>query len=351
MSSEVWIGGGRDTVKKSCVVAIILAVGALLLSLCSCGGASSSSSTSTGSSSSNPNSTGSGSGTGSGTGTGSGSGSGGGIPQIQHFAIVVLENTNYADVVGSASAPYINSLIASGGVASNYYANVHPSIGNYFAMTTGEIPTTDDTFNGVVSDDNVVRELVAAGKSWKVYAQSLPLAGYIGPDIYPYLRRHDPISYFSDVMPPSTLALNIVPFAQLSSDLAQSQLPNYSFIVPDALHDAHDCPGGPIVTCPTSTKVAAADSFLSANLPQLLTNPQFQPSGLLVIVFDESADDNTNGGGKVMCLIVGTSVKPGYVGIGTYNHYSLLNLSMTALGIKTIPGNGATATPMTEFFQ
>jgi hypothetical protein len=82
-----------------------------------------------------------------------------------------------------------------------------------------------------------------------------------------------------------------------------------------------------------------------------LSNAQFAPSGILAIVFDESADDNTNGGGKVMCLLVGTNVKPGYTGTATYNHYSLLNLSMTALGVKVIPGNGPTATPMTEFFK
>jgi hypothetical protein len=126
--------------------------------------------------------------------------------------------------------------------------------------------------------------------------------------------------------------LNLVPFAQLSSDEAAAQLPNYSFIVPDAEHDAHDCPGGLLTTCPISDKVAAADSFLSSNLPQLLSNAQFAQSGILAIVFDESADDFTNGGGKVMCLVIGTNVKPGYVGMGTYNHYSLLNLSMTALG-------------------
>jgi acid phosphatase len=253
--------------------------------------------------------------------------------------------------VGSPNAPYINSLIAKGGLASNYYANVHPSIGNYFAMTTGAIPTTDDYFMGVVSNDNVVREMVASGKSWKSYAQSLPVQGYFGPDIYPYLRQHNPFSYLSDVVSFSTQVLSLVPFAQFSTDLAANQLPNYVFITPDAEHDAHDCPGGLLTTCDIGVKVAAADSFLSSNMPQLLSNAGFQQSGLLLIVFDESADDNTNGGGKVVCLLLGTGVKPGYTGTGTYNHYSLLNLSMTALGVSNIPGAGATATPMTEFFQ
>jgi len=33
-----------------------------------------------------------------------------------------------------------------------------------------------------VSMDNVVRELVAAGKTWKAYAESLPSVGYLGGD-------------------------------------------------------------------------------------------------------------------------------------------------------------------------
>jgi len=270
---------------------------------------------------------------------------------VQHFAIVVLENLNYSDVVGSPSAPYINGLIAQGGLATQYYANTHPSIGNYFAMTTGEIITNDDNYDGVASIDNVVRELQAASKSWKVYAQSLPSQGYLGGDVYPYLRRHNPISYFSDVQPPSQLNLNIVNFSQLATDLADGQLPAYSFIVPDAQHDAHDCPGQMNQNCDVSVRLAAADTWLSQSLPQLLSNPEFQQSGILVITCDEPRNDDTNGGGRVATVLVGTGIKTGYQGTVTYDHRSLLGLSMTALGVSTIPNGAGSAPQMTEFFQ
>jgi acid phosphatase len=283
-------------------------------------------------------------------GGGGGSGGGPSIPQVQHFAIVVVENADYTDIVGSPNAPYINSLIAQGGLAGNYYANVHPSIGNYFIMTTGIAYSIDDGFSGIVPIDNVVRELTAVSKSWKVYAQSLPSQGYLGGDVYPYLRRHNPISYFSDVQPPSNLNLNIVDFTQLATDLSSGQLPEYSFIVPDAEHDAHDCPGGGS-DCDIGTRVAAADTWLSSNLPQLLTNPQFQQSGILVLTTDESRDDITHGGGHVATVLVGTGVKPGYVGTVLYDHRSLLGLSMTALGVTTIPNGAGSANQMTEFFQ
>ncbi len=287
-----------------------------------------------------------------GSGGGGGTGGGGGsssIPPVQHFAMVVLENSNYSDIVGSPTAPYINSLIAQGGLAANYYANVHPSIGNYFVMTTGVAYSTDDNFSGVVPIDNVVRELGAASKSWKVYAQSLPSQAYFGGDVYPYLRRHNPISFFSDVQPPSQLNMNIVDFSQLAADLSSGQLPAYSFLVPDAEHDAHDCPGGGS-GCDIGTRVAAADSWLSNNIPQLLSDPQFQQSGILVVATDESRNDDTNGGGRVAIVIVGTGVKAGYVGNVAYDHRSLLGLSMTALG-STIPNGDGSANQMTEFFQ
>src|SRR5271169_6086740 len=93
---------------------------------------------------------------------------------------------------------------------------------------------------------------------------------------------------------------------------------SYSFIVPDAEHDAHDCPGGGS-NCDIGTRVAAADTWLSNNVPQLLANPQFQQSGILVITTDESRNDITNGGGRVATILVGTKVKAGYVGTVSYD--------------------------------
>jgi Phosphoesterase family len=97
-----------------------------------------------------------------------------------HLAIVVEENTNYSSVT-SSSMPYLSGVMTQYGLATQYYANTHPSIGNYLMLTTGQVLTNNDsetpsTFP--VSADNVVRELVAAGKSWKAYAESLPSVGY-----------------------------------------------------------------------------------------------------------------------------------------------------------------------------
>src|SRR2546430_7973664 len=154
------------------------------------------------------------------------------VPQLGHVFVVVEENHSYSEVIGNAAMPYLNSLVSQGGLATQYFANAHPSIPNYFMLTTGQPITTDDNFSGTVSDDNVVRELIAAGKTWKSYAESLPAAGYTGPDAPPYLKHHNPFAYFSDVLNNSAQASNLVPFGQLLADLANNQVPNYSFIAP-----------------------------------------------------------------------------------------------------------------------
>src|SRR5438445_1410377 len=122
------------------------------------------------------------------------------MPSFGHVAIVVLENTNYASMVGSASMPYFNSLINQYGLATQYYANTHPSIGNYFMMTTGQVLTNDDSqtpSSFPVSGDNVVRELLAAGKTWKSYAEDLPSVGYTGGNTGNYPLRHNPLAYIA----------------------------------------------------------------------------------------------------------------------------------------------------------
>jgi acid phosphatase len=247
--------------------------------------------------------------------------------------------------------PYLNSLASQYGLATNYYANAHPSIGNYFMLTTGQLVTTDDTFTGVVNADNLVRELIASGKTWKSYAESLPSVGYTGGDRYPYLERHNPFSYFSDVRNSSVQRQNLVPFTQFATDLGNSQLPVFSYIVPNAEHDAHDCPDG-ASNCTDSLKLSTADNWLKNNLGPLLSSPVFQKDGLLVIVFDEAAtSDSSDGGGHVAMLVVGSAVKPAFQSSTLYQHQNTLRLLVNSTEAAAAPGSSATAGDMSEFLR
>src|SRR5207237_6939699 len=54
-----------------------------------------------------------------------------------HVFLVVLENQKYDVIVGRPPAPYLNSLIAQGGFATPFSANVHPSDPKYIHVTSG----------------------------------------------------------------------------------------------------------------------------------------------------------------------------------------------------------------------
>jgi hypothetical protein len=273
------------------------------------------------------------------------------VPLFDRVFIVVDENQSFANVIGSASMPYLNKLAGRYGLAINYYANTQPSIGNYFWLTTGQVITNDSNFSGTVTGDNIVRQLNFSGKTWKAYAQSLPSVGYTGGDQYPYVKRHNPFAYFSDILDNQAQANNIVPFTQFAADLTNNQLPNYSFIIPNQQNNAHDCPAG-MPTCTNADKLAAADNWLKANIDPLLASSTFRQGGLLILTWDESVNGDTqNGGGHAATVVISSKSRQGFSSSSLYQHQSTLRMMAEALGLTSFPGAAATAPNMAEFFD
>jgi len=272
------------------------------------------------------------------------------VPNFDHVFIVIEENHSYNVVIGNSNMPYLNSLATTNGLASQYFANTHPSLPNYFVLTAGATIALDDGFTDVVNQDNVVRALTAAGKTWKCYAESLPYVGYLGNDVPPYFHHHNPFVYFSDVQNSSAEASNIVPITQLATDISSGSLPDYAFIVPDINNDAHDCPPG-MSTCSDEQVLANADQWLAGKLKPLLASSKFQNS-LLIVTFDESdSADVAHGGGQVATVIVSPLAKSGYRSTTFYQHESLLKLMLEGLRVADLPGAAASAPDMAEFFK
>ena len=256
--------------------------------------------------------------------------------QLGNVVLLVEENHGYSSVIGNSAMPYLNSLATQNGLATQYYADTHPSIGNYLMMTAGAIITNNDSFSGTITNDNIVRHLLAAGKTWKAYEESLPSVGYIGGDTSLYARKHDPLSFFSDVVNSNVQILNLVPFTQFSTDMTAGQLPDFSFVTPNLQNDAHD------------GTLAQADAWLQTNIAPLLANPQFQKNGLLIIVFDEAeTTDSTHGGGHVSLVAVGPLVKKGQSST-LYQEENLLKTIATYLGIDPNIGAAGPASSMSD---
>ena len=130
-----------------------------------------------------------------------------------------------------------------------------------------------------------------------------------------------------------------MPFTQFATDLSAGNLPNYCWSPPNLCNDAHDC------------SLGTADTWLQTNIDPLLKNSSFQKDGLLIITFDESGGDNTNGGGRVVCVLVSpASSKKAFQSATLYQHPSVLRLTLEGLGVKNLPGAAASAPAMWEFF-
>ena len=254
--------------------------------------------------------------------------------------LVVEENADFGEV-NAKTMPYLAGLAAEYGAATEYYANTHPSIGNYFMLTSGQVVSRDDHYASTVDADNLVREILKAGKSWKAYAEAIPKAGFVGLnyDDGRYASRHNPLVYYTDVHDDPAQAAHVVPIEQLAADLEGDSLPDFSFIAPDLCDDGHSCP------------LETADVWLRAHIDPLIKSARFQEEGLLVIVYDEAEGDSTHGGGRIAWVVVSPRAKRGYRSAQLYQHQSTLRLVLEQLGIASLPGAAATAPDMGEFLS
>src|SRR5579859_79951 len=271
------------------------------------------------------------------------------IPVVAHVFVLVEENHSYNSVIGNSAMPYTNSLAQKYALATQYYANRHNSLPNYFMLTVGDLVTTNDLFTGTVSEDNVVQALTSAGKTWKVYAESLPKPGSTAVTNAPYARDHNPFTYFSDVLNSSSQTANVVPFTQLASDLQSGNLPDYAMIVPNLANDGHDCPNE-AGNCSDDQKLSTVDTWVQTNIGPLINSAAFQDS-VLIYTWDEGdVNDMANQGGHVATILISPKVRAGFQSTTLYQHQSTLKLTMQLLGVTNFPGAAASAPDMTEFF-
>jgi phosphatidylinositol-3-phosphatase len=278
------------------------------------------------------------------------------VPRSQHVYIVAEENRSYEHIVGSASMPYLNSLLSKGATATQFYADMHGSLENYLIVTSGQYLTHNNSTLATFNVDNIERHLLTRGMTFKSYAQSLPYAGFTGLSSGAYLKRHAPLPYYTD-MASSSLIMHHLSTSEMAKDIANGTLPNFAFITPDALHDMHDCPSG------LSVCLQTADAWLKSNIGPLLATAPFQPGGdgVLIIWADEadlstdtrcSATVSTGCGGRILVAMIGPQVKAGYKSTINYHHPSVLKTMLMLMGEQTsFPAKAQTAPAMSDFFK
>ena len=251
-----------------------------------------------------------------------GSTTGQAVAKPGHVFVINLENKGYNEVWGADSrATYLSQTLRSRGVLlSEYYGIAHNSQPELPCpnLRTGiqrhdperlphvrRIPATGTAPLGQVEGTGCVYRIrsprspgscSAAGKTWKAYMEDMgtpcrhPKLGAkdssqgakVGDE---YATRHNPFVYFESITSSPDCQSNVVDYAELAGDLRSVETtPNLSYISPNLCNDGHDnpcvdgSPGG----------LAAADGWLSRQIPAILDSPAFKQDGMLVITFDEA---------------------------------------------------------------
>ncbi len=264
------------------------------------------------------------------------------VPNFNHVVLIVLENESYQSIIGSPLLPNLNNLARQNVLLDNYFARAHPSLPNYISLVSGDTQKiTSDCTSCFVDAPNLADEIEASGRTWKSYEESMPSPCFIG-DASPYAQKHDPFIYFDNIRNnQARCQQSIVPLTQLDADLANNQLPNFSFITPNLCDDGHNC------------SLQVADKWVGQMVSKLQSSPALGQNSLIIITFDEGSTDTTSSccgmpvkaGGRVATILISPLAKPAYVDNAPYSHFSLLK---TILAAWSLPDLAKTKMPETQ---
>jgi phosphatidylinositol-3-phosphatase len=258
------------------------------------------------------------------------------IPQFDHIVVIMFENHNYEQVIGSDAMPIFNRLAKQNVLLTNYHAVTHPSLPNYIALIGGDTYGIDSDCTDCFLNTPSLPDLIeASGRTWKNYQEDMPSPCFLG-NAKNYRQRHNPFVYFDPIRENKKRCENsIVAFDQLEKDLAARRLPDFAFIMPNMCHSAHDC------------KLTVADAWLDSMINKLQQSSALGQRYLIVVAFEEGSDDSTSccglsakAGGKVAALLISPQEKSGFEDNTPLSHYSLLKTILISWKLPSL-GNSA----------
>jgi phospholipase C len=320
------------------------------------------------------------------------------VPRYEHVFLIIEENRSYVEIIGEQSiAPNINRLAHQYGLATQFYAEVHPSEANYIAMLGGDTfgihdddafyckPQSKDPYcpgsakvgyvDHTVSERSLIDQLDEHGLSWKGYMESIPQPGsgvarwptsaQPGEPAELYAVKHNGFMTFSRVQNDPQRAQKVVGFDSLYRDLASGKMPNYAHIVPNQCNEMHGRDDGPMTPedCRKSNTpglIKRGDRVVGELVEKIMQSSVWRKreNVAIVITFDENGKAERNGGpqgccgydpsspanfggGRIPTIVISNHGVRGVSDPTPYNHYSLLRTTESAFGIDEHLGHAA----------
>lgn len=288
--------------------------------------------------------------------------------KLSHIYYIMMENQGFDDVIGHENAnyvldaPFITSLAFKYGLMTLSFGTTHPSLPNYLSLVGGSyygiqddnsscyaVPkqTACDTATGL----NIVDSLEARNMTWLDMQQSMPKAGYLGPQ-FPtnpngpthYAQKHNPFLYYKDIATNSARLKKVVPLTipALQAVLASPMTaPNFMFLVPDECHDMHgtsDCPSG-------DSLIMEGDKYVEQLVTTIMKSQSWGRGSAIILAWDEN-DYSSNigccgsvyphGGGHNPVMVITPNYKHPIEIATPSNHYNELRSIEDALGLPLL---------------
>jgi phosphatidylinositol-3-phosphatase len=241
-----------------------------------------------------------------------------------HVVWIVMENHSYSEVIGSARAPYENRLAAQCGSATHMFAESHPSLPNYIAMTSGSTQGITDDAAPSSHPLNVPSIFSQLGGDWRSLQESMP-GNCAKTSSGQYAVKHNPAAYYTNVA--AACAAQDVPLGSTPDVSAR-----FTLITPNLCSDMHDC------------SVSQGDAWLGAWVPKILDSAEYRSGAMaLFITFDE---DDHSANNHIATVVISPSTPAGLTDNGSYNHYSLLRTTEEMLGLPVTLGGAVAAMSM-----
>jgi len=324
-----------------------------------------------------------------------------------YFAVAHPSLTNYLEIAGGSNfgvqtdnSPDWHDLncttnLASGNVATDNppSPNICPIQGAGTDAATPVIDFTNETqgppgdinIDGILSfpavnntsGKTIADQLVAAGKSWKTYQESLPPSGADGvnfadgfftdssdiPSIIPgetqsliklYAAKHNPFVYFSSVQEgqdPHNSLHNVVAFdgvRGLYADLATGRMPNFSFIVPNQCTDQHGRGnGGPQCDFDPNDNgtqnglnpalILIGDNMVERLVTAIKASPAWQRGrNAIIVVWDENDYSQAPNVNQVLLTVDTNYGRHNVHSNRFYTHFSLLKSLEAGFGLPCL---------------
>ncbi len=246
----------------------------------------------------------------------------------EHVVWVVMENKPYSAIIGSPTAPYINRLRSQCGSATRFFAEAHPSLPNYIAMTSGSTQGITDDGGPSAHPLNVPSIFSQVGRlGWRSLEESMT-SNCLLASPGEYAVRHNPAAYYTNVQ--TACASRDVPLG-----VAPNISARFTFVTPNLCNDTHDC------------NVSTGDTWLKRFLPKLFARPAYRGGRTAVFVtWDEDDHSQRN---QIATLVIAPSVGAATTSAKRFNHYSMLRTTEQLLGLGFL-GNAARAASMRGAF-